>query len=609
MSFNWPIIREKLYGICKTSSIGMTMYDAKGNKTIDPKDATRFIAKFSSNDPNLDNYSILVAIHDQGQTSFINIKTPTLENSKDFDMVHNLRNHIRSSIGLKEGIKINWQEFDHAIDPREEAVNNIKESKDISKIFGTTKSSFQKIGEAKLIIRHTDVVNEEKHGARTRHIKAFFIENKNGERFSYPHLHMSGARAFARHISNGGTNHDSIAESLYNMSQDYLSLRRIGHNLRQRENPKQEWIQTIREGMNKINRTLKSMHGPKGYNLVKETLLRDNLIIDKNAVSSMVSELKEYCNCQMDDPLSADIDRTANYLIAPQPSLKTDMEPISFTWSHRPDITQYPATAKNVLERVFWQINEISKACMNEPAIGRLQQIAEKISNSIQLDEDDLNLVREALASINSFDDASVMPEEQELDEFLNEFDADKIFSETQPKAIYATQTDDDIAEAKADNFTIDDIKRLETMTGNIEQLKQSAKQLVSTPSANPIKPEKQIWLKNAIDNKTDPHSIIKLMYDLLLSGEGMQVLGATHNYRRKFGDNLEETPIDIDITLADPEIESSPQSSEDIMSDIKDMTVNQDSLATNDYQTPQSDDEEIDIMEINRLATLAGIK
>ena len=160
MNYNWSVVTDKLYGIIDGSCKKLTMYDAAGNKTIDPDDATRFFASFKSYNPDLDDFTLLVALHDQGQTSYINIKTPNLTDDTDFKTVHRLRNHIRNAIGLREGIKIVWQVFDKEIDPREEAVNNIKESKDVGKWFGTTKSSFQRIGDAKLIIRHTDATNE-----------------------------------------------------------------------------------------------------------------------------------------------------------------------------------------------------------------------------------------------------------------------------------------------------------------------------------------------------------------------------------------------------------------------------------------------------------------
>ena len=105
----------------------------------------------------------------------------------------------------------------------------------------------------------------------------------------------------------------------------------------------------------------------------------------------------------------------------------------------------------------------------------------------------------------------------------------------------YTTVKDEDLTEYKVqvDNFTADDIKELEGIK-DLATLKARAFQLVSTPSKRPMKPEKVAWFKQVIDSKTSPLAIIKLMWDLLLSGEGQQVIGSrnsmsANSYRGRF--------------------------------------------------------------------------
>jgi len=425
MSYNWSIITNKLYGIIKGSSKNLKMYDAAGNETIDPDDATRFFATIQSDDPELEDFTILIAVHDQGQTSYINIKTPNLKNEVDFKRVYRIRNHIKNAIGMREGIKIIWQVFDQEIDPREEAVNNIKESRDVGRWFGTTKSSFQKIGEAKLVARHTDVINDETPGARARHIRALFVENKHGERFAYPHLHMSGARAFARHISNGGTNNDTIAESIKALSADYIGLRKASHMMRQNQ-VITEWIVNVRESMDTINRRLKSLHGPKGCMHAESILADTSVILDENANISILQKLSEACKCGSEDPGYNDLGVAAKYL----GRVDQQMPPITFTWKRKPDITKIPAN-KEVLERLGLQISELADACSDTRASARLAEISNMITKNMKPTEEDIGLVREAIASSSRYvEETSVLPEEAELDSFLNEFAPENIFAE-----------------------------------------------------------------------------------------------------------------------------------------------------------------------------------
>ena len=436
MNFNWPIISNKLFGIIKGSCKNITMYDAKGNETIDPDDATRFFANFKSDAPKLDTFTVLVAIHDEGQSSFIVIKTPVLdENDVDFDKIHMLRNHIKRAVGQKEGIKINWQVFDHAIDPREEAVNNIKESKDVGKVFGTTKSSFQRIGEAKLIIRHTDTVNEEKHGSRTRHIKSIFVENKLGERFSFPYPHLTGGRAFARHISNGGTNHDAIAESIFDLSEKYLQLRRSSTMLRRTGSQLLEYTMPIKQGMNSINKKLKSLHGPKGYSTAISTLTESPAVIDERAIAEIQLKLAETCGCQQGEQGWDDLGTAARYITLTPVSLDTPSN--SFSWNARPNIDSSSDQFGSVMERLSWQLSEIAKACSDINSADRLSEISNMLRGGQRPTDEDLDFVREAFNSSQSYVPVETgIIEEVELDNWLLEYSPEKIFAEDEPAKI-----------------------------------------------------------------------------------------------------------------------------------------------------------------------------
>jgi hypothetical protein len=91
-------------------------------------------------------------------------------------------------------------------------------------------------------------------------------------------------------------------------------------------------------------------------------------------------------------------------------------------------------------------------------------------------------------------------------------------------------------------NFDIEDIKKLERIR-DLPTLKAQALALISKPSERPMKPEKVAWFDAALDRMDSPLKIIKLMYDLLLSGEGHAVIGSknsmkSNTYRDRFGES-----------------------------------------------------------------------
>ena len=96
-----------------------------------------------------------------------------------------------------------------------------------NKLFGTSKMSYQDLGEARLIIKHSQQINPELAAGRTMHIENIYIENAMGERFRYPVKHLNGARALAEHIKAGGHPYDGIGQHITSLSEELASLRKF----------------------------------------------------------------------------------------------------------------------------------------------------------------------------------------------------------------------------------------------------------------------------------------------------------------------------------------------------------------------------------------------
>jgi hypothetical protein len=96
-----------------------------------------------------------------------------------------------------------------------------------SKMFGTSRISYQDLGEARLVVKHNQPINPEISGARSMHIENIYVENADGERFKYPLKHLSGARALAEHIKHGGNPYDSIGKHIIGLSEELNQLRKF----------------------------------------------------------------------------------------------------------------------------------------------------------------------------------------------------------------------------------------------------------------------------------------------------------------------------------------------------------------------------------------------
>jgi len=95
-----------------------------------------------------------------------------------------------------------------------------------STLYGTNRTSYQKLQDTKLIIKHSKALTDDQApGARSRNISSLFVENSQGERFKYPFIHLAGARAMQRHVANGGLPYDEIGQSIISMSEEIAQLR------------------------------------------------------------------------------------------------------------------------------------------------------------------------------------------------------------------------------------------------------------------------------------------------------------------------------------------------------------------------------------------------
>ena len=96
-----------------------------------------------------------------------------------------------------------------------------------NRLYGTSRMSYQDLGEAKLIVKHSQAINQDLPAGRTMHIEGIWVENAEGERFRYPYKHLNGARALAEHIKAGGNPYDAIGKHITSLSEELAQLRKF----------------------------------------------------------------------------------------------------------------------------------------------------------------------------------------------------------------------------------------------------------------------------------------------------------------------------------------------------------------------------------------------
>lgn len=129
-----------------------------------------------------------------------------------------------------------------------------------SKLFGTSMTSYQNLGNTKLIVKHSAPVNVENPAGRAQRIESIYVENADGERFKYPFRHLNGARALAQHIGHGGNPYDSIGQHVVGLSEELTKLRMFKHYVDRNEMVSEAMGTVNSKVMERIAQVKKEIH-------------------------------------------------------------------------------------------------------------------------------------------------------------------------------------------------------------------------------------------------------------------------------------------------------------------------------------------------------------
>lgn len=165
-------------------------------------------------------------------------------------------------------------------------MNSVNESR----LFGTSRSSYQEYGPVKIIIRHSKLVDETKRGDRSRNIESLFLETSQGERRLLPFKNLHGARAIAKHYNEGGLIEDQIGESIAKMCAEMASMAHFVRSTKKRNFEDRETAEMAKSAIgryNEIKDTLKKMSSSSGYKSFVETFSPEENAEDEIDVESL----------------------------------------------------------------------------------------------------------------------------------------------------------------------------------------------------------------------------------------------------------------------------------------------------------------------------------
>jgi hypothetical protein len=459
---------EELFNKIRGKFSQVTIGDENGEVTNEQTQARYFNFKFKSQGKTLGDVNI--ALEEENGLTIIYSKD-FIKNQNDliknewYSFLKDMRKFAKKRLlqfDVRDITKSNLSKKDFEWLSKQQKSKSGDDSKmNESKMYGTNKTSYQRIGNARLSIKHSAPINVENSAGRTQKISNIFIESPEGEKFRYPYRHLSGARAMARHVSEGGTAYDDFGKYISSLSEELSKLRKFNTYM-----------------------------GRTG--VMAETLGEYTDIVKERA--GVIR--KEIQNLQKENYYKEKIEGFSAPIVEEVPADVTE------NWIDQLTIRQFNEELKDVFPYIYRLVGEAK----------RVEDIGPK-----DLEE----------KSDPCWDNYEMVGTKEKN-------------GKTVPNCVPKKESNQNhFTEKSENNFTADDLLQLQKID-NIEEVKRRALELISTNSRRPMRPEKINWFKTAIDSKQNREDVIKLMYDLLLSGDGHAVVGSRgsmskNSYRKTF--------------------------------------------------------------------------
>ena len=281
MEKNINFIGEELFNKVRGKFPSVTLGDEEGNVTNEPKEARFFDFDFTENGDSLGKVSIALdekSLNIMYAQNFVENQDSTTKKNW-YAFLRELRNFSKKRLltfDVRDITKSNLNKRDYQFLAKNAGEGAMTESR----LYGTSKTSYQDIGAARLSIKHSQPVNNNLASGRTQHIENIYVENAEGERFKYPIKHLNGARAMARHVSEGGTMHDDFGKHIVSLSEELGKLKKFKNYVSRSSVMAEglsEYADIVSERIATVKKTIESIQKENRYKEMVENFSNEDL--------------------------------------------------------------------------------------------------------------------------------------------------------------------------------------------------------------------------------------------------------------------------------------------------------------------------------------------
>ena len=292
-------IADNLFEKIRSRFDSVNLGDENAKSTQDPEKARFFNFDYDIDGESMGNVTISLidekALKVYFGTDIIdNIKEAGLDKDRWYDFLRSLRMFAKRNMlnfDTRDITKSNLQLKD--IKQQSKADSTI--SKDEiqmteSRKYGTSRHSFEDVGNCRLRIVHSESIDETQRGARTRKVEAVFVETPRGDRFRMNHNSLPAAAAVAMHLSNGGEHNDEICEAIDGMVAEMASMSHFVRAVKRRQFEDAETDQMAQAAISRyyeLKNQLKRLRSPRHYLDFVESYMPEAAVEDEYDVDAL----------------------------------------------------------------------------------------------------------------------------------------------------------------------------------------------------------------------------------------------------------------------------------------------------------------------------------
>lgn len=287
------VVAKEVFQAIDSFDYTMRLYDDKGMTVVEPAEARRFMCLPKN---------IMVSLVDDDDNTRLTFR---LGKSVHINDVMGLDQQLRA-LTTKYNIIFNAEQSNKHITPRDfAALASVQEDFVMhvcEGMYGTSRSSYLRLENARMIVRHKSRIDDSKIGARGRCVESVFIENSIGERSHMPTNSLMAGRAMTQHVNQGGGFADPVGQQISGMAMQYSNLATgVGAAMGESAGMLRE---ACRAKMGKLRKTFERLYRESSYAAEAEAIAAAaNMLTETKLAESRIDEVRQ----MLDDCVSDEV--------------------------------------------------------------------------------------------------------------------------------------------------------------------------------------------------------------------------------------------------------------------------------------------------------------